>query len=74
MATNVNRAGFPVLQPEPPIADAYAIHRYGRFWQVLDPGGDLVCLTVYKRGAKEVVRRLCAGIPSSEGSAAMKPY
>jgi hypothetical protein len=34
------------------------IHRYGRFWQVLDPTGDLVCITVYKRGAQEVVRRL----------------
>ncbi|HEX5871592.1 MAG TPA: hypothetical protein VFY65_14295 [Longimicrobium sp.] len=27
---------------------------------VLDPQGQLVCLTVYKRGAVEVVRRLAA--------------
>jgi hypothetical protein len=25
---------------------------------VLDPGGELVCLTVYKKGAQEVIRRL----------------
>jgi len=29
-----------------------------RWWEVLDPTGELVCLTVYRRGAKEVVRRL----------------
>jgi hypothetical protein len=27
---------------------------------VIDPQGQLVCLTVYKRGAVEVVRRLAA--------------
>ena len=39
----------------------YAIHRRERYWQVLDAAGELVCLTVYKRGAQEVVRRLAAG-------------
>jgi hypothetical protein len=35
------------------------IHRSTvRFQMVLDPQGQLVCLTVYKRGAVEVVRRL----------------
>jgi hypothetical protein len=29
-----------------------------RHWMVIDPQGELVCLTVYKRGAMEVVRRL----------------
>jgi hypothetical protein len=29
-----------------------------RFWEVIDPAGELVCLTAYKRGAKEIVRRL----------------
>lgn len=38
---------------------AYAIKRRKRFWEVLDSAGRLVCLTVYKRGAEEVVRRLC---------------
>jgi hypothetical protein len=31
-----------------------------RNWMVLDPQGQLVCLTVYKRGAMEVVRWLVA--------------
>jgi hypothetical protein len=38
----------------------FTIDRHKRFWQVRDPKGQLVCLTVYKRGAKEVVRRLSA--------------
>jgi hypothetical protein len=36
----------------------YSIRRRGRFWEVLDPMRALVCITVYKRGAQEVVRRL----------------
>jgi hypothetical protein len=27
-------------------------------WKVRAPAGELVCLTVYRRGAREVVRRL----------------
>ena len=30
----------------------------GRFWAVHDRHGQLVCVTVYKKGATEVVRRL----------------
>jgi hypothetical protein len=29
-----------------------------RFWAVYDDADELVCVTVYKKGAKEVVRRL----------------
>jgi hypothetical protein len=29
-----------------------------RFWAVYDDDGELVCVTVYKKGAKEVVRRI----------------
>lgn len=29
-----------------------------RWWEVRDPAGELVCLTVYRRGEREVVRRL----------------
>lgn len=36
----------------------YTIRRRGKFWEVTDEAGELVCLTVYKRGAIEVVRRL----------------
>lgn len=37
---------------------AYTIRRRDRHWEVRDSAGELVCLTVYKRGAQEVVRRL----------------
>ena len=36
------------------------IERYGRYWAVYDEAGQLVCLCVYKKGAREVVRRLTA--------------
>jgi len=38
----------------------YKITRRGRFWEVSDATGDLVCLTAYKKGAVEVVKRLNA--------------
>jgi hypothetical protein len=37
-----------------------SIRKYGRYWAVYAEGGALMCLTVYKRGAVEVVRRLQA--------------
>jgi hypothetical protein len=46
-------------QPGPDgVKPTYEIRRRGRFWEVLDKNGELVCMTVYKQGAKEVVRRL----------------
>jgi len=36
----------------------YEVRRRKRFWEVVDSTGELVCVTVYKRGAKEVVRGL----------------
>jgi hypothetical protein len=48
-------------QPKAPAAApqlSYKIKRRGKFWEVVDPAGELVCMTVYKRGALEVVRRL----------------
>lgn len=38
--------------------DRHTIVKRGRFWNVIDPLGTLVCVTVYKRGAREVIRRL----------------
>lgn len=38
----------------------FEVRRYGRHWEVRDAAGQLVCLTVYRRGAAEVVRRLKA--------------
>jgi len=49
--------------PEPaPQQTGYTIKKRNgyRDWMVIDPQGELVCLTVYKRGAEEVVRRLAA--------------
>jgi len=41
-----------------------SIQRYGRFWAVFDDAGLLVCVTVYLKGAREVVRRLTNKEPS----------
>jgi hypothetical protein len=34
------------------------VSKRGKFWQVTDSKGSLVCVTVYKKGAEEVQRRL----------------
>jgi hypothetical protein len=47
------------LAPSPRGGVAYSISRRGRYWEVCDSAGELVCLAVYKCGAHEVVRRLC---------------
>jgi hypothetical protein len=54
--TKRRQAQAPAVAPQP----GYTIQRKerSRFWEVHDPAGELVCLTVYKRGAMEVVRRL----------------
>lgn len=36
------------------------IERYARFWAVYDAQAHLVCGCVYRKGAREVVRRLTA--------------
>jgi hypothetical protein len=41
-------------QPQP----GYTIRKHSRSWKVIDPAGQLVCITLYKKGAKEVIRRL----------------
>jgi hypothetical protein len=50
--------------PTPAAAPAptYTIikQRKSRWWEVRDPNDELVCLTVYRKGAREVVRRLAA--------------
>jgi len=35
-----------------------SIQKYGRYWAVYDKNGALICVTVYKCGAMEVVKRL----------------
>src|SRR5262245_43048243 len=39
--------------------EGFSLHRYGRFWAVYDQSALLV-VTVYRRGALEVIRRLTA--------------
>jgi len=34
------------------------IEKRGWFWAVIDEAGELVCLCVYLKGAREVVKRL----------------
>jgi hypothetical protein len=34
--------------------------KHSRWWEVHDPDDELVCLTLYRKGAREVVRRLAA--------------
>lgn len=45
-----------------PAAYTYQKRAYTRWWEVRDPAGELVCLTVYRRGAMEVVGRLSSGL------------
>jgi hypothetical protein len=45
-------------EPPPPLIGSWIIQKRHRDWMVIDPAGALVCITVYKRGALEVVRRL----------------
>ena len=35
-----------------------SIRKYGRYWAVYDTQGVLICITVYKKGAEAVLRRL----------------
>lgn len=40
-------------------AEDYTLQRHHtRHWKVVDGNGDLVCVTLYKKGAEEVIRRL----------------
>ena len=54
MARNKNSA------TPPPLIGSWIIQKRARSWEVFDPAGQLVCITLYKRGAEEVVRRLAA--------------
>jgi hypothetical protein len=39
-------------------APSYSIEKRSRAWAVTDSRGELVCLALYRKGAREVVRRL----------------
>ena len=46
--------------PQPPEGDAgvYCIRKHGRAFAVYDPASMLVCVVLYLKGAREIVRRL----------------
>ena len=50
--------------------------KYGRFWAVYDGLGLLVCVTVYRKGAREVIRRLLplTLTTQAEGPNAFPPF
>ncbi len=60
-ASGASRPDAPIGGLRQPELNRYTIQRYKRFWEVRAPSGELVCLTVYKRGAEEVIRRLQYG-------------
>ena len=39
------------------------ITKHGRNWAVVDADGTLVCITLYKKGTQEVVKRLTKEAP-----------
>ena len=47
-----------VPQPPPRNTGVYCIRKHGRAFAVYDPAGQLVCVVLYLKGAREVVRRL----------------
>ena len=49
-----------VTEAQEPASYTVQKREHTRWWKVLDPAGELVCLTVYRRGAREVARRLNA--------------
>lgn len=51
----------------------HTIQKRNRYWEVRDSTGSLVCLTVYKCGAQEVVRRMSLlGTAGRVGSTAVR--
>jgi hypothetical protein len=46
--------------PQPERGGGFTFERYGatRHWKVTDPGGQLVAVVVYRKGAEEVAGRL----------------
>ena len=58
MGTGGSTCSGAVPQPSPGNPGVYCIRKHGRAFAVYDPTGKLVCIVVYLKGAREVVRRL----------------
>ena len=57
MGTDERTPAIPLAQV-PPTNNVYVIRKHGRAFAIADPSGTLVCMTVYLKGAFEVIRRL----------------
>ena len=55
--TDERTPSTPLAQAPPPTT-VYVIRKHGRAFAIADPSGTLVCMTVYLKGAFEVIRRL----------------
>ena len=60
MKQNQQTAATPAADAATPKPFEIIKQKKSRWWEVRDPQGELVCLTVYRKGAREVVRRLAA--------------
>jgi hypothetical protein len=47
-----------VPHPPPQNPDIYCIRKHRRAFAVYDPAGQLVCVVLYLKGTREIVRRL----------------
>jgi hypothetical protein len=43
-----------------------SIRKYGRYWAVYASDGALICITVYRNGATEVIRRLQQALEAAQ--------
>jgi hypothetical protein len=57
MGNDERTPSLPLAQGPPPTT-VYVIRKHGRAFAIADPSGTLVCMTVYLKGAFEVIRRL----------------
>jgi hypothetical protein len=46
------------MQPAPEKPGVYCIRKHGRAFAIYDPTGNLVCVVLYLKGAREVIRRM----------------
>ena len=58
MGTCDSTSSEAVPQPPPEKPGVYCIRKHGCAFAIYDPAGMLVCVVMYLKGAREVVRRL----------------
>ena len=58
MGTCNSTSSEAIPQPSQGNPGVYCIRKHGRAFAVYDPAGMLVCVVLYLKGAREIVRRL----------------